>query len=392
MVYKIVIITGPRAEYGFCPVPPLNNSAPERNVFRLVEHINDPGIQVYVVSACSKTQQKSLLSARECYINIPFPANSLQVSKFLNNRIMSSIYSYFLKTHDLFSWIYLNKVSREVKRINPEKIIINSQPQFIKKIRLMFPSKKIGLFQRGEMGSSRRYLSALDFIITNSDGITKYVSNLLQNAQVPIYKIPNTLDDNYCSTPKQYFAAKRIIYTGRMVPDKGVMELICAFKLVKKKFPDAHLTLVGGNFRKNLLDTYEQNLVNVANAHRLNVEFISQVPNDQLPEYYQQADIAVFPSICLESFGMVALEAMRCGLPVVASRRPGFEELVVPGETGILVDDPQNENELAKAIIDLLQRPHLIQKFGEAGHKRSFDYTPQKAADSFMEFVNATIR
>ena len=389
MLNKIVIITGPRATYGFCPVPPLNNSAPEGNIFRLVEHINDPEIQVQVISACSKTQYESLRSAKKCYINIPFADKSLQIQKILNAKIISIIANFGLKTPDLFTWIYLKRVSIEVKRINPEIIIINSQPQYIRKIRQMFPSKKVGLFQRGEMGSSRRYLSQLDFIITNSDGITDYIKKIANNADLIIHKIPNSINDNYCSKKKEYTAKPRkIIFTGRINPAKGVLELLKAVSIVKNVMPDVQLLVIGGNFGKGDLTDYEKLLVSTARAGNLDVEFVGHVPNHELAKYYQQADVAVFPSLCLESFGMVALEAMRCGLPVIASCRPGFEELIIDGITGLIVEDPENVELLAKKIICILEDNDLAEKMGRAGYERSLQYAPEKAAEQFIIIIN----
>lgn len=392
MLNNIVIITGPRAVYGFCPVPPMNDSAPERNIFRLVENTYVPGLKIFVISACSKTQYENLRSVKDNYINLPLPDKFLQISKFLNNKLIIGISNFLLKTHDPLTWFYLNRVSREIKHINPEIIIINSLPQYIRKIRLMFPEKKIGLFQRGEMGSSRKYLSQLEFVITNSDGITNYIKNLVNDPEVIIKKIPNSIDDNFCLQKKEYSTTPRnIIFTGRIDPVKGVLELLKAVIIVRKTKPDVHLTVIGGNFGKRTLTDYENLLISTAKAEDLDVEFVGQVPNHELAKYYQQADIAVFPSIWLESFGMVALEAMRCGLPVIASRRPGFEELVVPGETGFLIEDPKDVDGLAQAILTLLQNPALIQKFGKSGYTRSHEYTPQTAANSFIKFIDETI-
>jgi glycosyltransferase involved in cell wall biosynthesis len=73
---------------------------------------------------------------------------------------------------------------------------------------------------------------------------------------------------------------------------------------------------------------------------------------------------------------------MRCGTPVVVSRQPGFEELVLPGETGLLVDNPHVTDSLAQAILQILQNPDLARRMGQAGYQRSLDYTPEKGLQS----------
>jgi len=176
-----------------------------------------------------------------------------------------------------------------------------------------------------------------------------------------------------------------------MDPLKGVWELLLAFEQVHATLPDARLMIVGGNFGQGPLSDFESKLATFAAEHHLPVEFIGQVPNEELPGYYRQADLAVFPSICLESFGMVALEAMRCGLPVIASRRPGFEELIAEGETGLIVDDPKDISRLADAILQILNNPALCQNMGFAGYTRSLAYSPQSAADQFLRILTEVL-
>lgn len=393
MVKKIVILCGPRPDYGYCPVPPLTNSAPEKNIFRLVENDYCKEVEIYVISACSNTQVLQLKNHQlhGNYTNIPFPEYAFEInqSSVLNNRLVNGFCSLVFGTHDLFTWVYLEKAVRVMKSIDPDIIFINSLPQYIWFLRKRFPGKKLGLFQRGEMGESRKYLPLLDSIITNSEGITGYIRQLLNGVDVLIKEIPNTLEDAYCAQRKKYspLPLKNVIYTGRIISDKGVFELLKAFQLVQREITDIHLEIVGGNFNGNKLSDYENMLVQYSTEKKLNVEFVGQIPNAELSSQYLAADLAVFPSICLESFGMVALEAMRCGLPVIASRRPGFEELIVQGETGLIVDDPQNIQSLAETMLMILKDPRLARSMGEKGCQRSLNYTPAAAAQRFSEIV-----
>jgi glycosyltransferase involved in cell wall biosynthesis len=255
-------------------------------------------------------------------------------------------------------------------------------------IRHRFPKQKIGLFVRGEMGSSRKYLHMMDCIITNSKGISEYVKGLLNGFQIPIQIIPNTLDNTFCKTPKDYSTFQnQVIYTGRIEKVKGVFELLKAFKIVQEQIPEAKLKIIGGDFSKRKLNDYEQLLINYVMQNQLNVMFIGEMPNKQLPGHLLEADLAVYPSICLESFGMVALEAMRCGLPVIASRRPGFEELIENGQTGIIIDDPEDIEVLARIIIKLLRQPSELKRMGENGYTRSLQYLPEMSNSSFRNFI-----
>lgn len=392
MVKKVAIVTGPRQTYGFCPVPPITNSAPERNLFRLTEYDYGKDLLVDVISACSQSQLIKLRSQNYAgkyhWITFPDSAINYNHSRVLHNWFINGTSNRIFHSPDLLNYIYLHRACEVIKSLNPDLILINSIPQYIRFIHEHFPAKMLGLFVRGEMGDSRRYLPILDLIITNSDGISNYVKILLNGTSVRLEKIPNTLENDYCVEEKIYSSnPRRIIYTGRIEPDKGVMELIHAFSLIQEEFSDVQLSIVGGNYGIKKLSDFELALKHEATTNNLNIQFIGQVPNKKLPPLYQEADIAVFPSLCFESFGMVALEAMRCGLPVVASRRPGFEELIIEGKTGLIVDDPIDIHQLANPIIKLLNDPQRIISMGRSGYTESFKYLPNSACEKFRKIL-----
>lgn len=81
---------------------------------------------------------------------------------------------------------------------------------------------------------------------------------------------------------------------------------------------------------------------------------------------------------------MVALEAMRCGLPVIVSNRPGFTSLVKDGVNGLVVDEPESPQALAQAMIRLLGEPAFAQQLASRGLETAEQYTPEKAAGAYM--------
>lgn len=389
---QVVILCGPRPSYGYCPLPPLTNSAPEKNIYRLAEFDYGDEIQITVISACGLSQVSKFDQTGKYakYTKVPFPDwfFSFCQNRIFHIRIIETILNYFFRTYDLFSAVYLSRACLEIKKISPDLILINSLPQYMQFIKHRFPTQKIGLFVRGEIGSSRKYLKLMDCIITNSTGISEYVKGLLNGVQIPIEKIPNCLDNSFCTSPKDYSTFRnQVIYTGRIEEVKGVFELLKAFKIVQEQLPKVKLKIIGGNFTKRKLTDYEQLLIDYVTQYQLNVMFTGEIPNKQLPDHLLQADLAIYPSICLESFGMTALEAMRCGLPVIASRRPGFEELIENGQTGIIIDDPGNIEILSGIIIKLLRQPSELKRMGENGYARSLRYLPELSNSSFRNFI-----
>jgi D-inositol-3-phosphate glycosyltransferase len=123
-----------------------------------------------------------------------------------------------------------------------------------------------------------------------------------------------------------------LLFIGRIEPLKGIDVLVRAASQLDGKF---QLLVVGGD-EKDAIRIHELHTL----AEELGVEgkvvFADAVPHDELPRYYNAASICVVPSY-YESFGLVALEAMACGVPVIASRVGGLKETVQDGRTGYLI-------------------------------------------------------
>ena len=117
------------------------------------------------------------------------------------------------------------------------------------------------------------------------------------------------------------------------------------------------------------------------------VRFLGRVENDDLPAYYEAADLFCLPSLMRsEAFGLVMLEAMSCGKPVVATNiaGSGVPWVNVDGETGLNAQ-PGNASSLAHAIRRLLDDPALARRFGEGGRKRFEDhFTTEKMTDALV--------
>ena len=155
---------------------------------------------------------------------------------------------------------------------------------------------------------------------------------------------------------------KNILFVGRVDPIKGIHFLIDALRLVKN---DIGLTLVGGPSKGagNLtgLETY---------AAGVPVEFVGQVEHDGLTEYYSKTSMLVVPSH-YESFGLVSLEAMASGRPVIGFSHTGLNE-TVGDDAGILVK--MGVRDLARAIETLSREHELRQIMGNKGRKKAMAY------------------
>jgi phosphatidylinositol alpha-mannosyltransferase len=141
-----------------------------------------------------------------------------------------------------------------------------------------------------------------------------------------------------------------VLFVGRLDPRKGLPVLLDAFPAVRRAVPEARLLVVGDSFLRPWLER------RVEARERAHVHFAGAVPAADLPGWYASAHAVVSPALRNESFGIVLLEAMAAGRPVIASDIPGYRSVVADGDDGVLVP-PGDRSALAAAIAGLLRDP-----------------------------------
>lgn len=147
-----------------------------------------------------------------------------------------------------------------------------------------------------------------------------------------------------------------LLYVGILSKFKGLDYLIKALPAIIEKFPQTNLVMIGLGQDKEELEKLALNL-----NLKEKVFFLGSLPNEELPAYYQKADVFVLPSLS-EGTPVTILEAMASGCPVVATEAGGIPYLIKNGENGLLVK-PQSSQELSRAIIEILSKPDLRDKF-----------------------------
>lgn len=197
--------------------------------------------------------------------------------------------------------------------------------------------------------------------------------------------IPNGIDLERFSdsvTPMERFQDGKlnILFVGRLEFRKGLNYLLNAFLRVKQEIPESRLIVVGPGTR--LRKRYERW---VSKTGLKDVVFAGYVSNEDKARYYKTADIFCAPATSRESFGIVLLEAMAAGKPVVATNIPGYASVVSDGEDGLLVP-PQNYQELARALLTLLNDEALRKQMGARGKAKSRDYSWEIVARRIMDY------
>ena len=176
-----------------------------------------------------------------------------------------------------------------------------------------------------------------------------------------------------------------ILFVGRMEPRKGLIHLLRAFRKLQRDGVRARLLLVGTGPGEREARRY------VLTRQLDDVEFLGRVSEAQKAQLFKTADIYVSPATGRESFGIVLLEAMSAGAPIICSDIHGYRGVVRRERDGILVE-PGNADALAVSIRRLIDDPALRAQLSRAGEERAQLFTWERVGQAVEEYYGFVIR
>lgn len=182
-----------------------------------------------------------------------------------------------------------------------------------------------------------------------------------------------------------------VLFCGRLDPDKGIHKLMEALALLP--VPQIKLLIVGSPFfGRTQQSSFLRKLEQQARALGNRVQFTGYIPNEDLPDYYRLADLVCVPTLVEEAAGLVAVEAMACGRPVLATRSGGMPEYL-EGSQAVLVERSENiADQLAWSIRMLYEHPALCAEMGAAGSKRAQDFSVERYYTDFVRIVQEVLQ
>ena len=179
---------------------------------------------------------------------------------------------------------------------------------------------------------------------------------------------------------------RNVLFVGRFEPRKGVLDMLKAFRVLRRAgHDDARLLLVGGGPQEREARRY------VATRRLRGVEFLGRVSDDERNQLFRTADVYVSPATGRESFGIVLLEAMAAGAPIVASDIHGYKGVVRRGREALLVP-PKDHDALAGAIGRVLSDPALARAMSEAGPLRAEEFSWPRVTAKVDDYYGFVIR
>ncbi|HEX8756911.1 MAG TPA: glycosyltransferase family 4 protein [Steroidobacteraceae bacterium] len=291
---------------------------------------------------------------------------------------------------------YAREVARDIRERGCDLVHIHTVSNFIGPIRRANPRARIVLhvhdhsladFDPAVIGPR---LQEAALILACSRFVADGIRRLYPAAAARCHELHNGVDERFLQIAADPAASRTVLFVGRVCPEKGVHVLLSAMSEVLRSQPHASLSVVGPldlspkefvdpHGRDPIFNGLSRYYASPAAYHELICRQLGglggrgflhgRVANCEIRSHYARAGIFVFPSLWQEPFGIPVIEAMAAGLPVVATRGGALPEVVVDGETGILVERGDSEA-LAAAIGKLLSDPHLRRRMGHAGRKR----------------------
>ena len=318
-------------------------------------------------------------------------------------------------TSPLFHRDYFMAVAADLAAKPADIVHLPQQLQFAPLFRRRLPGAKLVLHihqdevVRGDDRRARSQLASFDAIVTVSDHTSRVVSHYGPGLAARIHTIGNGVDTARFRPGVAAAGARRggrLLFVGRVSPDKGVHVLLAAFERLARRHPDLELDIVGkpgllprdtvrllaaddpatatllDHYGRTTLDWFRREVMGQGQSYlaaldrllsastRARVRFHANIPLAELVALYRASDLFVLPSIWLESYGLPLVEAMATGIAVVASRAGGIPELVGDGVTGIMVERGDVPG-LAGALDELLGDPERRLAMGLRGRERA---------------------
>ncbi|WP_127532647.1 glycosyltransferase family 4 protein [Paenibacillus kobensis] len=300
---------------------------------------------------------------------------------------------------------YASAVSSAIASFAPDVIEVENRPRMLIRLKRQHPRARMWLnlhsstyispshISRGEL---RRCCRLADLIIVNSYYLRDVVADMVPEAYSKIAVVHLGVDTSrFMSVHSPEGAARReqirrmngwmnrkvVLFLGRVISLKGVHHLVGIMPDLLSRHPDAQLVVVGSpGYGTHRTTSYYRRLKNAAAKLGSRIRFVPYVPYSEVPDWMLGADVIAVPSVRREAFGLVNVEAMATGVPIVASRVGGIGEVVKDGDTGLLAEPSRLRDDLLINLDRLLSSEQLRQEMGKRCRERAESYFTWHAA------------
>lgn len=271
----------------------------------------------------------------------------------------------------------------------------------IKKIRKNNNKTRIFLHMHGILRGNKKLNNIYDGFISISEFVKR---ELLKSGDIlsdKVYMLPNGIDTENFSKKisikekedlKIKFGINEndvvIMFCGRIVPGKGIKEAILALEKVRN-IDRCKLLIVGNSeFAKNAESNFEKELYEISENMKNKIIFTGYIPNEELYKIHNISDVSIVPSIWDEAFGIVVIEAMTSGLPIIATDSGPIPQIAKNGCAYIVKRDKYLIENISKSIDDLIENEEKRTQMGKIGKQLSQEYSLENLYKKFCEIMS----
>lgn len=384
---KIAILTS-----GILPVPAVQGGAVENLIDYYLEYNNRHSlhdITVYSIAPPHSTPKADTRHTHYHYVKM----------KSLCHRLKRA---WFVRTHkggyyDPYIEYFFHECLKHIKGQRYDVVVLENRPGYALRLAKVTDAKITVHLHNDFMNASTRKAEEISrvchSIITVSDFI-KHRVETIYSCPSDIVTVHNGIDllRFYSARPmdRKVLGFNEsdfiVVYSGRINSEKGVKELIQAFKRMKD-YSDIKLMIIGGSFFGNEQgnDPFVQSLQAEAGELKDSIVFTGFIPYGQIPSYLKMANVAVIPSMWDEPFALTLAEAMAAGLPVVATDVGAISE--VSQNCAIIIEKDSFIDKFFTSILQLYNTPSLRTSMIENGLAISKQYAKERYAGDFLNAI-----
>ena len=384
---KIAILTS-----GILPVPAVQGGAVENLTdfylaYNEAHRLHD--ITVYSVWHPDVRRHHALQSTVNHYHYIQTGSLWAKVKKaFFRRRHGHGYYHYSIE-------YFLHEALKDICRKHYDVIVLENRPGYALKLRQVTEARLVYHLHNdilhSETQCAQQLYDAASGIVTVSDFISRRVKTI--NAQdTKCCTVLNGINlqafqrkDDHTHPTNQF----TLLFSGRLIPEKGVLPLLEAMRMLKGQQDIRLLILGSAALGSHTAPTPFLKQVEELANDLPNVVFTGYVDYARMSQYLQEADVAVVPSLWDEPFGLTCAEALAAGLPLIATRQGGIPEVADDSCAVMLDADEQLAAHLAAAITDLYQHPEKRQQLSTAARQRARLFDKERYAREFFEAIVA---
>lgn len=400
---KVAILTS-----GVAPVPPTKGGAVEC----LVEHIlneNEINKEIDIDLYSIYEKDAELISQKYKKTNFKYIKSS-RITSFIDNSVyfiinnvlgkkdnmkFRNIFKRFEYVHKLKKYIFLNDYDKVILQNHPTLFLSlkgKNEDKYKDKYYIHLHNEVKSLYGCNEVALKCKKIIGISYFICKSTSefmkdYPKDKFSILYNC-IDTDKFNKDLWLNDKANIRKNYGIKEneivMIFSGRLTAEKGIKELIKAFKLIRSK--NIKLLVVGSYFyNSDMSSSQSDEIDNLVKDIKDKIIFTGYIQYDDIPKVYAIADFAVLPSMWEEPAGLTIIESMSTGLPIITTESGGIPEYVTNKCAFIIKRDKDIIKNLAEKIEILSNDKELREAMGKASRERALNFNIK---DYYKNFIN----